>query len=699
MEAYSEKDPETMDFKQAKKRHSELVEEILYHDQKYFQKDDPEISDSEYDFLKRELEDLENLYPSLQTQESPTKKVGAAPSETFQKVDHIDPMLSLDNAMNEDDMSDFLDRIRRYLGMAGNEEVQLFGEPKIDGLSCSLLYRNGHLVRAATRGNGRTGEDITANVKTISNIPHKLDADLPDELEIRGEIYIGREEFANLNSRNESQGKQVFANPRNAAAGSVRQLDPDITASRPLRFFAYAIGAGKDQFASNHQKSREKLGELGFSTPEPARICKDLEDLKALHQKALEMRPDLNFEIDGMVFKINSFSLQDRLGFVSRAPRWAIAYKFPAEKAITRINDIRIQVGRTGALTPVADLEPITVGGVVVSRATLHNEDEIRRKDVRVGDTVVIQRAGDVIPQILEVKPDKRPESGLKEFEMPRQCPVCGAEAIRPEGEAVRRCTGGLFCDAQAKERLKHFVSQGAFDIDGLGSRLIEQFWQEGVVKTPPDIFRLKDKNSDLDPPLEKWEGWGKKSVSNLFEAIEKSRDISLDRFIYALGISQVGQATARRLALSYQNLDGWREQMLKAIDEDSEAFETLMSIEDIGPSVAADIIGFFQEKHNLELLYELEDLINVQDYEKNEDAQTPLSGKTIVFTGSLENMTRSEAKSRAESAGARATSSVSGNTDFVVAGSDSGSKAKKAKDLGVTILTEDDFRKMLEGE
>lgn len=681
----------------ASKRHQELVDEIRRHDRKYYLEDSPEISDAEYDSLMRELEKLEETFPQLVSKDSPTQTVGASPDTTFQKIHHAEPMLSLNNAMNEAEVEDFINRIKRFLGIQDDTDIDIVGEPKIDGLSSSLTYKNRKLDVAATRGDGQVGEDITANVMTISDVPHELPDWAPDEIEIRGEIYMGRKEFKELNEKHEKEGRPSFANPRNAAAGSVRQLDSGVTAQRPLNFFAYAVGTGKQTMGKTQQEVRDNLEKLGFRLPAPSGVCHGLKELLDLHSRALEQRPDLNFEIDGMVYKVNDIELQKRLGFVSRAPRWAIAHKFPAEKAVTVINKIRIQVGRTGALTPVADLEPITVGGVLVSRATLHNEDEIARKDIREGDTVVIQRAGDVIPQVLEVKPEKRPDDS-QEFKMPDRCPVCHSIAIREEGEAVRRCTGGLYCPAQVIERLKHFVSRNAFDIEGLGSKLIEQFWEKGVIKSPVDIFRLREKNEDLSPPLQKWEGWGEKSVQNLFDAIDNRKSIPLPRFIYALGIPQVGQATARRLAATYQSFDRWAQEMRKAGQDSSESYENLIAIEDIGPSVAKDLTGFFQEAHNLEILDELKEILTIEDFQAPEAQNTPLSGKTVVFTGSLSGMTRSEAKARAESAGAKVTGSVSKNTDFVVAGEDSGSKAKKAEELEVSLLSEEEFRKMLEG-
>ena len=687
-------------FEQARARHETLVKKIKHHDRLYYQKDDPEISDAKYDELKRELETIEKQFPELVSKDSPSQRVGAPPSEAFQKIDHAVPMLSLSNAMDKQEVTDFFKRIKRYLGIERDRDIEFFAEPKIDGLSCSLLYEKGRLQRGATRGDGRTGEDITANIWTISDIPHQLDKEVPDILEIRGEIYMGRKEFQELNEKNRDEGKPIFANPRNAAAGSVRQLDANVTASRPLNFFAYDIGKGKDDFAKTHSGTRSRLRDTGFKVPDPAGICENLDDITTLYERALEDRPDMNFEIDGMVYKVNDFELQDRLGFVSRAPRWAIAHKFPAEKAITKINRIDIQVGRTGALTPVARLEPISVGGVVVSRATLHNEDEIARKDIRQGDTVVIQRAGDVIPQVLEVKKEKRPENS-RSFEMPDHCPVCGSKAIRPQGEAVRRCTGGLFCSAQAIERLKHFVSRDAFDIEGLGGKLIEQFWQEGIVRDPSDIFKLEKKNNELERPIQQWEGWGEKSARNLFEAIKESRKISLERFIYALGIRHVGRSTARRLASHYQSLEAFENDMIEAGDsnsgdENNDKWNELLDIEDIGPGVSGDIVGFFKEDHNLELLEELKSELEIENYTAPEDFESELAGKKIVFTGSLDKMTRSEAKSRAESCGAKVTGSVSKSTDYVIAGAEAGSKAKKARELGVTILSEQDFIEML---
>lgn len=530
----------------ARARHAQLVRDIRRHDDLYHAQDNPEISDAAYDALRRELEALEAQYPSLVTADSPTQTVGAAPVAGFRKVIHAVPMLSLGNAFADDDVHDFLDRVRRFLNLPADEPVAVMAEPKIDGLSCSLRYENRRLILAATRGDGTEGEDITHNARTIADIPHELPDDAPDVVEVRGEIYMARADFAALNKRQEESGKPVFANPRNAAAGSVRQLDATITATRPLRFFGYALGECSAAIADTQAGIKDKLAQWGFAQAQPAQLCMDAASILAYYNAILGERAALPYDIDGVVYKIDRRDWQERLGFVSRAPRWAIAHKFPAEQAITIVNAIDIQVGRTGTLTPVARLEPVTVGGVVVSNATLHNEDEIARKDVRVGDHVVIQRAGDVIPQVVRSLPEKR-KGTEKPFTFPDTCPVCGSHAVREEGEVARRCTGGLICAAQAIERLKHFVSRDAFDIEGMGEKIMIELWEGGIVRTPGDIFRLHKRNETLDPPLQEREGWGAKSVEKLFAAIESRRAIALPRFIYALGIRQVGQATAKK--------------------------------------------------------------------------------------------------------------------------------------------------------
>ncbi len=714
-----------MDKEDARVRHKKLAEEIRRHDALYYTHDEPEISDAAYDKLRQELEALERDYPELVNAESPTQTVGATPARGFKKVKHAVPMLSLSNVFSAEDVNDFYDRIRRFLGLVEDEPVEIAAEPKIDGLSCSLRYEGRKLVLAATRGDGAEGEDITANVMTISDVPKELPAEAPETLEVRGEIYMRRDDFAALNERQVDAGKQPFANPRNAAAGSVRQLDPKITQQRPLHFFAYAVADDSAFSALNDASSpltqfyiMQKLGEWGFSLAEPSGVFDNEDALMEYYQSIMEQRSALTYEIDGVVYKVNRRDWQERLGFVSRAPRWATAHKFPAEQAVTRINAIDIQVGRTGALTPVARLEPISVGGVVVSNATLHNEDEIRRKDVRIGDMVVIQRAGDVIPQVVRVLKDKR-QGNPPEYEYPATCPVCGSQAIREEGEAVRRCTGGLICPAQRVERLKHFVSRDAFDIEGMGTKAIELFWEKGLLHSPADIFRLAKHNKDMTcyserseesesarqersfadaqddgtlRPLQEWEGWGVKSAENLFAAIEMRRTIEFPRFIFALGIRQIGIATAKRLAGHYGSLDNLKAAMDTAQDRESEAFADLLSIEDVGPAVADDLLGFFAEDHNREVLADLENVLTIDPYEAPVVSDSPVAGKTVVFTGTLEKMTRAEAKARAESLGAKVAGSVSKKTNYVVAGADAGSKLKKARELDVTVLSEDEW-------
>ncbi|MFN3700071.1 MAG: NAD-dependent DNA ligase LigA [Alphaproteobacteria bacterium] len=678
----------------AQVRYHDLVKEIRRHDALYHGQDDPEISDAAYDALRRELEALEARYPEFVTKDSPSQQVGAAPARGFKKVMHSVPMLSLGNVFDWEDYQEFRQKVKNFLGLREDEPITFLAEQKIDGLSCSLRYEGRKLVQAATRGDGAEGEDITQNVRTIADIPQSLPADAPEQLEVRGEIYMRRSDFKTLNDGLAAAEKKVFANPRNAAAGSVRQLDSSVTAARPLRFFGYALA---DNLGFKTQSSiREALKNWGFQVPEPSCVGADLDGFVAYYNEVMRLRPDLDYEIDGIVYKVDDLVLQARLGFVSRAPRWAVAHKFPAERAVTVLRDIEIQVGRTGALTPVARLEPIGVGGVMVSNATLHNEDEIARKDIRIGDKVVIQRAGDVIPQIVEVLIEERPENALP-YRFPDHCPVCGSKAIREEGEVARRCTGGLICDAQAVERLKHFVSRLAFDIEGLGAKIIEDFYAEGLIKSPADIFSLEARSKTLDKPLEQREGWGEKSVANLFESINKRRKISLNRFIYALGIRQIGEATAKRLAANYGSFQALRNAMSAAQSRQSEAYEGLLAIEDVGPSVADDLLGFFAEAHNLAVLDALEAALMIEDFMRVDTSGSPVAGKTVVFTGTLTTMTRAEAKARAESLGAKVAGSVSAKTDYVVAGEDAGSKLKKAQELGVQVLSEMDWKTLVE--
>ncbi len=677
---------------QAEAELARLAREIARHDELYHQQDAPEISDADYDALRRRNDAIEARFPELRRPDSPSLRVGAAPATGFAKVTHARPMLSLDNAFDEEDAREFVARIRRFLGLGEDAAVELVAEPKIDGLSASLRYEGGAFVQGATRGDGTVGEDVTANLKTIHDIPRKLKgSQIPQVLEVRGEIYMRRDDFMKLNAERTAAGEAVYANPRNFAAGSVRQIDAKMTAARPLRFFAYAWGEVSEPVAETHWDFLQHLTAWGFAVNPLARRCPDIDAALAFYREVGDGRAKLPYEIDGVVYKVNRFDWQARLGMVSRAPRWALAHKFPAERAQTILKAITIQVGRTGALTPVANLEPITVGGVVVSRATLHNEDEIARKDIREGDTVIIQRAGDVIPQVVAVVPEKRPR-GSKPFAFPDRCPVCNSHAVREEGEAVRRCTGGLICAAQAVERLKHFVSRNAFDIDGLGDKRIEELWKEGWLKTPAAIFRLHEHEEEL---VER-EGWGKQSVAKLMQAIEARRTMALERFIYALGIRQVGEATARLMAKNYGSLSAWRDAMIAAQDSEGAAFQELDNIEGIGPSLAADLVAFFAEPHNLDVLKDLAAEVEVKDFVAPKTSGSPIAGKTVVFTGELTAMTRSEAKARAEALGAKVASSVSKKTDYVVVGADAGSKAAKAQELGLTTLSEDDWLKLV---
>ncbi|UTW50914.1 NAD-dependent DNA ligase LigA [bacterium SCSIO 12827] len=670
-----------------------LAAEIAAHDEAYYRNDDPAISDAAYDALRQRNEAIEAKYPKLIRADSPSQRVGAAPAEGFAKVVHSVPMLSLANAFSQDDVADFLDRVRRFLNLPADEAVEVMAEPKIDGLSVTARYEKGRFVMAATRGDGREGENITENLRTLQDLPDRitakdlLGAGVPEVLEVRGEVYMAKSDFLALNERQEAAGAKVFANPRNAAAGSLRQKDPAVTRARPLRVFFYSWGEVSDVTWKTQAEFNDRLVDWGFQANPRARVCRSLDEIMAEYARTEADRAGLDYDIDGMVYKVNRLDWQERLGQVSRAPRWATAHKFAAEKATTVLEKITIQVGRTGVLTPVANLTPVTVGGVVVGRATLHNEDYIAEKDIREGDTVVIQRAGDVIPQVVEVVPDKRP-AGAAPFVMPDTCPECGSLAIREEGAAAKRCTGGLICPAQAVERLKHFVSRDAFDIEGLGAKNIEAFWGEGWLTSPADIFDVDGLTAKLDGR----EGWKEKSIDNLRKAIEERRKIGLDRFIYALGIRQVGQATARLLARTYGSYQGLKAAMAAAQDRDGEAYAELIDIDQIGPAVADDLLGFFAEDHNQEVLAALEAALDIQDMVAADTSNSPVAGKTVVFTGTLETMGRSEAKAKAESLGAKVSGSISAKTDYLVAGPGAGSKLKKAEDLGVTVLTEDEW-------
>jgi DNA ligase (NAD+) len=671
---------------------ADLAAEIARHDVLYHQKDAPQISDAAYDEMRSRYRALVAVFPQLKPENDPEVRVGAAPAAGFSKVMHAVPMLSLANAFADEDVADFVERIRRYLQLPEDVVPAIVAETKIDGLSCSLRYEGGTLKVAATRGDGMTGENITANVLTIADVPKRIVSDCPAVLEVRGEIYMNRADFMALNEQREKEGEPIFANPRNAAAGSVRQLDPAVTAARPLRFFGYAVGEVRGELPDTQQALRERIAGWGFQVNEPSRLCERLADILGFYREIEAKRHMLPFDIDGVVYKVNRFDWQERLGFVSRSPRWAVAHKFAAEQGETKLKNISIQVGRTGALTPVAELEPITVGGVVVSRATLHNEDEIVRKDIRVGDVVRIQRAGDVIPQVLGVDFKQRPEHAVA-FVFPDQCPECGSLAVREKGMAVRRCTGGLICPAQAVERLRHFTSRTAFNIEGLGEQRVRELWQDKIIHSPADIFRLHEHRA----ALEIREGWGAKSVEKLLSAIEARRIISLDRFIYALGIRQVGEATAKLLARHYYSMDAWRMAMIEAHDSASAARRQLEDIDQIGPLMAQDIVDFFAEPHNVQVIDDLAAVLTVRPYEKPSGRpNSTLAGKTVVLTGALESMSRAEAKAKAESLGAKVAGSVSAKTDYVVVGADAGSKADRALELGVKVLDEEAWKSLL---
>jgi DNA ligase (NAD+) len=685
-----------------------LAKEIAHHDALYYRQDQPEISDAEYDALRERNTAIEARFPHLIRDDSPSLRVGAAPVEAFGKVKHVVPMLSLGNVFDDEGVRDFVDRVCRFLGLASPEGLAFTAEPKIDGLSITLRYERGLLVQGATRGDGYEGENVTANVRTIADIPHAIRErgsparGFPDPFEVRGEIYMSRSAFQRLNEEQAAAGERLFANPRNAAAGSLRQLDPAVTASRPLQFFAYGWGETPSLPADTQWGIYRALKAWGFPLNPLARLTHSVEEMLGTYRDIESGRAGLDYDIDGVVYKLDRLDLQERLGFVSRSPRYAIAHKFPAEKATTILRDIDIQVGRTGALTPVAKLEPVTVGGVVVQNATLHNEDEIARKDVRIGDTVILQRAGDVIPQILAVVQDKRVK-GAKPFAFPAICPFCGSHAVREinpvtgKEDAVRRCTGGLICPAQRVERLKHFVSRNAFDIEGLGEKHIKTFYEEGLIQSPPDIFTLAARDERAATKLAEREGWGEISAQKLFDAIEARREVRLDRFIYALGIRHVGETTARLLARSYGSIKAFRAAMVAAAkDREGEAFADLDNIEGIGPTVAEAIADFFAEPHNVAVVDALLHEVSPQPLEAIDHA-SPISGKRVVFTGTLERMTRPEAKARAERLGAKVSGSVSKNTDYVVAGPGAGSKLKEAKELGVTVLSEAEWLMLIE--
>jgi len=781
----ADKAPENLSSVEAEGELARLAAEIAHHDELYHAKDAPEISDAAYDALVRRNLAIEQRFPALVRPDSPSRRVGAAPAEAFGKIRHRVPMLSLGNAFDDSDIADFVARVRRFLNLRADEALAVTAEPKIDGLSISLRYDEGHLVEAATRGDGAVGENVTANVRTIKQIPHRLKGKrIPDRIEIRGEIYLAHDDFRRLNAEQEAAGDKVFANPRNAAAGSLRQLDAGITARRPLRFFAYAWGFASSLPAETQTGVVEAYRDWGLPTNPLMRTYASVEELLAYYRDIAEQRATLGYDIDGVVYKVDRLDLQERLGFVSRSPRWAVAHKFPAQQADTILEGIEIQVGRTGALTPVAKLRPVTVGGVVVSNATLHNEDEIARLDVRIGDTVLIQRAGDVIPQVLGVVLDRRPKTAVP-FAFPHICPVCGSAAERDvdeatgEADVVRRCTGGLVCPAQARERLRHFVSRNALDIEGLGEERIALFFNEGLIKSPADIFTLEARDRASDAPLSKRKGFGARSVDNLFKAIEARRKVPLERFLFALGIRHIGETTARDLARAFLTWDAFHVAIEKAIEdapgpawrrfhglpgvgqktaeaavkalaaaggdrllaqadliderslaeriaaaklapakaaaalaeafaEDANALVSaareaaqqmagdghtdLASLSGVGVVATDALVDFFREPHNKEVLAALLAQIQVLPFERPATTQSAVTGKTVVFTGTLERLNRNEAKAQAERLGAKVSSSVSKKTDYVIAGADAGSKLTKAQEFGVTILSEDEW-------
>jgi len=674
-------------------RAAALRELLNHHAHRYYVLDEPEIPDAEYDKLFRELQAIEEEHPELRTPDSPTLRVGGKPLEGFAKVRHKVPMLSIrtETDIEASGARNFDARVRRELGLKeGDAAIEYVAELKFDGLAINLRYEDGVLVRAATRGDGEIGEDVTHNIRTVGQIPLRLQADAPAVLEVRGEVYMRRDDFEKLNELQRekiakgAKNEKTFVNPRNAAAGAVRQLDPGIARQRPLSFFAYGFGEVAPPLdVATHFESLLALKSWGFPVSDRTQVCSGPEDLVAFHQAVGNARDALPFDIDGVVYKVNSLALQRQLGFVSREPRWAVAHKFPAQEQITTVEAIEVQVGRTGKLTPVAKLAPVFVGGVTVTNATLHNEDEARRKDVRIGDTVIVRRAGDVIPEVVAVVPEKRAE-GAKQFTMPRKCPVCGSEVVREEGEADFRCTGGLFCGAQRKQAVLHFAQRRAMDIEGLGDKLVDQMVDGGVIKTLPDLYRIGLTG------LVALERMGEKSAQNLLENLQKSKQTTLQRFLYSLGIRHVGEATAKDLARHFGNLDAIMDAQV----------EQLLEVPDVGPVVAESIHTFFQQPHNREVVEQLRACgVTWKDEEPTARAPKPLSGKTVVLTGTLPTLTRDEAKDMLEAAGAKVAGSVSKKTDYVVAGAEAGSKLDKAQELGITVLDEDGLRKLLNGD
>ncbi len=696
-----------------------LAAEIARNDELYHGQDAPEISDADYDALKRRNEEIEARFPTLVRDDSPSRRVGSAPLATFAPITHSRPMLSLDNTFSDEDVRDFVASVYRFLGRLPDDSIAFTAEPKIDGLSMSIRYENGRLVTAATRGDGTTGENVTANVQTITEIPSRLPVGAPEVVEVRGEVYMAKSDFLALNEKMAAEGKQTYVNPRNTAAGSLRQLDASVTASRKLRFFAYAWGEMSRMPADTQFGMIEVLKSWGFPVNPMTQRLSRVEDIIAHYREIGLARPDLDYDIDGVVYKVDELALQERLGFRSRSPRWATAHKFPAEQAFTIVEKIDIQVGRTGALTPVARLTPVTVGGVVVTNATLHNADYIEGignsgeriraedHDIRIGDTVIVQRAGDVIPQVLDVVMEKRPADAAR-YEFPRTCPVCGSHAVRERNEktgrldSVTRCTGGFVCRAQAVEHLKHFVSRNAFDIEGLGSKQIDFFFEAEdpslTIRTAPDIFTLEKRQAGSLTKLENIDGFGKVSVRKLYDAIDARRSIALNRFIYALGIRHVGETNAKLLARACGTYAAFEEAMKASASLSGEAWTELNSIDGIGEVVARAMVEFYKEPRNVDVIDRLLQEVTPEAAEAVIATSSPVVGKTVVFTGSLEKMTRDEAKAMAERLGAKVAGSVSKKTDLVVAGPGAGSKLDKAKEFNVEVIDEDGWFELIKG-
>ncbi|WP_170505227.1 NAD-dependent DNA ligase LigA [Ruegeria arenilitoris] len=686
---------------------AQLAEQLARANTLYYGEDAPEISDAEYDALKRRNAEIETRFPQLKRADSPSDQVGARPSDGFSKVTHAVRMMSLGNAFDDEDVQDFDRSIRKYLGLEASKPLSYTAEPKIDGLSLSLRYEKGKLVQAATRGDGEVGENVTANARTISDIPQTLE-NAPDILEVRGEVYMSHEDFEKLNARQEEAGEKPFANPRNAAAGSLRQLDSSVTRSRPLRFFAYAWGELSEPLAETQMKAIDRLRGLGFATNSLTQLCETTDQMLAHYREIEAQRSTLGYDIDGVVYKVNDLSLQGRLGFRSTTPRWAIAHKFPAELAWTRLEAIDIQVGRTGALSPVARLHPVTVGGVVVSNATLHNEDYIAGrdakggtirdgKDIRVGDWVQVYRAGDVIPKLADVDISKRPE-GAEPFQFPKTCPQCNSDAVREEGDAVRRCTGGVICPAQAVEKLKHFVSRKAFDIEGLGAKQIEMFYDDPdlPVRTPVDIFTLQTRDAANLNKLANRKGWGAQSAGNLWEAIDEKRKIPFGRLLFALGIRHLGEAASNLIATHFGNWGDFERAITSAAGFEGPEWDDLLGVDGVGEVMARALISAFAQKAERASIDALVAQLDIQEAKRPDTAGSPVAGKTVVFTGTLEKMTRAEAKARAEALGAKVSGSVSKKTDILVAGPGAGSKAKKAAELGIETLDEDGWLQLI---